>query len=152
MLTLVLLAAMATPTPAPPLASPACVIPGGTTIHLELALTDQEKVLGLMFRDNLPADRGMLFPFKTDSNLPFWMKNTYIPLDFVWLDASGTVVDVRSDVPPCESDPCPSYSSHHPARAVLEVNAGFAAAHGIHPGVKLSFEGVPGYPVPEGAK
>ena len=149
MLTFVLLAAMAAPATAP---APVCVVPDGTRIHLELALSDNEKALGLMFRDSLPPDRGMLFPFTTDSNLPFWMKNTYIPLDLIWLDASGTVVDVRPDVLPCQSDPCPSYPSRAPARAVLEVNAGFAAAHGIHAGVKLAFDNVPGYPAAKEAK
>jgi uncharacterized protein len=141
-LTLALLLAAAV-APAPPV----CTVPGGTKIRLELALTDQEKALGLMYRDSLAADAGMLFVFDADSPLAFWMKNTFIPLDLVWLDKDGRVVDVRADVQPCRADPCPSYDPARPARAVLEVNAGFAAAHGVKPGAVLRFEGVAGYPV-----
>ena len=133
-------------------AKPVCVAPDGTRVTLELALTDAEKQLGLMFRDTLAADAGMLFIFDADGPLPFWMKNTFIPLDFVWLSAAGEVVDVRAEVPPCRADPCPSYPSSKPARAVLEVNAGFAAAHGIHPGARLRFENVPSFLASGGAR
>jgi uncharacterized membrane protein (UPF0127 family) len=132
-----------------PSGAPVCVVPDGTRVRLELALTDEEKQLGLMFRDSLPADRGMLFIFEADGPLQFWMKNTFIPLDFVWVSASGQVVDVRANVPPCRADPCPGYDSSKPARAVLEVNSAFAAAHGVRPGVQLRFENVPGFPVSE---
>ena len=144
MLTLVLaIAAAVAPTPS------VCTAPDGTRVHLELALTDQEKALGLMYRDSLPADAGMLFPFDADLPLAFWMKNTFIPLDLVWLDKEGRVVDVHADTQPCRADPCPSYEPARPARAVLEVNAGFAAAHGIKPGAVLRFEGVAGFPTVE---
>ena len=129
-----------------------CVTPDGTHVHLELALTDEEKQLGLMFRDTLPSDHGMLFIFDADGPLEFWMKNTFIPLDFVWVSAAGEVVYVRASVPPCRSDPCPSYGSGKPARAVLEVNAGFAAAHGVRPGEQLKFQNVTGFPVSGGKK
>jgi len=133
-----------------PPSAPVCVMPDGTRVHLELALSDEEKQLGLMFRDVLPADHGMLFIFDADGPLDFWMKNTFISLDFVWVSAAGEVVDVRAGVPPCRSDPCATYGSGKPARAVLEVNAGFAAAHGVRPGVQLRFENVRGFPVSGG--
>ncbi|OFV79633.1 MAG: hypothetical protein A2Y78_11215 [Acidobacteria bacterium RBG_13_68_16] len=145
MLILVLALAAAVPPSAP-----VCVMPEGTRVHLELALSDEEKQLGLMFRDVLPADHGMLFIFDADGPLDFWMKNTFISLDFVWVSAAGEVVDVRAGVPPCRSDPCATYGSGKPARAVLEVNAGFAAAHGVRPGVQLRFENVRGFPVSGG--
>lgn len=132
--------------------SPWCVMPDGARVRLELAITDQEKQLGLMFRDTLAPDAGMLFIFDADGPLEFWMKNTFIPLDFVWLSAAGEVVDVRPNVQPCRADPCPTYPSARPARAVLEVNAGFAAAHGVHRGVRLRFENVRGFPVPGGER
>jgi uncharacterized membrane protein (UPF0127 family) len=132
--------------------SASCIMLDGERVHLELAVTDQERQLGLMFRDTLAPDGGMLFIFDTDGPLEFWMKNTFIPLDFVWLSAAGEVVDVRSNVQPCRADPCPTYPSARPARAVLEVNAGFAAAHGVRPGVRLRFENVPGFPVPGGER
>jgi hypothetical protein len=138
-LVLSLAAAAATP-------PPACVAPDDSRIVLELALTDAEKAQGLMFRDALAADRGMLFVFPTDGIHPFWMKNTFIPLDMVWLSAAGAVVEVRADVPPCRLDPCPSYANDRPARAVLELAAGTAARHRIAPGAALRCSGVPGFP------
>jgi len=125
---------------------PTCVAPDGARIVVDLAIEDEERALGLMYRDVLPADRGMIFIFESDERWPFWMKNTFIPLDLIWIDASGTVVEVRAGAKPCRADPCPSYTPLRPGRAVLEVNAGFAAAHGIAAGEVIRCEGVPGYP------
>jgi uncharacterized membrane protein (UPF0127 family) len=135
-----------------PADQPVCIAPDGARIRLELAVTEQEHALGLMFRDTLASDAGMLFLFKQDGVYPFWMKNTIIPLDFVWLDADGRVVDVHANVPPCHRDPCPSYAPRAGGRAVLEVNGGAAAAHGIAAGAALTFVNVPGYPVGGRAK
>jgi uncharacterized membrane protein (UPF0127 family) len=147
----VLILALALMVAVPP-GAPECVAPDGARVHLELALTDEEKQLGLMFRDTLPSDHGMLFIFDADGPLGFWMKNMFIPLDLVWVSAAGEVVDVRTSVPPCRSDPCPSYGSGKSARAVLEVNAGFSAAHGVRPGEQLKFHDVPGFPVSGGKR
>lgn len=135
-----------------PPGAPECVTPDGARVHLELALTEEERQLGLMFRDTLPSDRGMLFIFDADGPVEFWMKNTFVPLDFVWVSAAGEVVEVRAKVQPCRSDPCPSYGPGKPARAVLEVNAGFAFAHGVRPGVQLTFRNVPGFPLSGGKR
>jgi hypothetical protein len=122
------------------------------TVSLEIAATPDVQQRGLMYRRELPDDHGMLFVFPTETAHEFWMKNTFIPLDFVWVSAAGEVVDVRASVQPCRSDPCPSYGSGKPARAVLEVNAGFAAAHGVRPGEQLKFQNVTGFPVSGGKK
>jgi len=137
---------------APAEAAPSCVVPDGTRLTLELALTDQEKATGLMHRDSLAADRGMLFVFDTDDILAFWMKNTLMPLDVVWFDATGRVADIRPHAQPCHADPCPKFSNALPARAVLLVNAGFAAAHGLKPGAAATFHGVPRFPAGETGK
>jgi uncharacterized membrane protein (UPF0127 family) len=131
---------------APAESVPSCVVPDGTRLVLELALTDKEKTTGLMYRDSLAADHGMLFVFGTDDILAFWMKNTLIPLDIVWFDAAGKVADVHADAQPCRADPCPKFSNKQPARAVLLVNAGYAAAHGLKPGAAAIFQGVPRFP------
>jgi len=126
---------------------PHAVLPDGFTVDLELAVTPQEVNDGLMYRPSLPEKRGMLFIFGADRYPSFWMKNTLIPLDLVFLDSAGSVVDVVANVPPCALDPCPTYSPKSPARAVLEVAAGVAAAHGVGAGVAITFERIPGYPV-----
>ncbi len=131
---------------------PTFIAPDGTKVRLELARTDEERAQGLMFRGALAADAGMLFVFEAEEPVPFWMKNTFIPLDMIWISSTGEAVDVHADVPPCRSDPCPNYSPSKAGRAVLEVNAGFAAAHGIRPGVQLQFRDVPGFPVAGGKR
>jgi uncharacterized membrane protein (UPF0127 family) len=129
---------------------PQCIAPDGSRLVLELALTPKEQETGLMYRDKLEPDRGMLFVFERDDFLSFWMKNTLIPLDIVWFDAAGRVVDVKEGAQPCKADPCPKFSNGRPARAVLLVNAGFATAHGLKPEAAARFQGVPRFPA--GAK
>lgn len=139
-------AAGSTP-PATPVPLPRAVLPDGIAIDLELAVTAGEMSSGLMFRPSLPDRRGMLFLFEQPRQPSFWMKNMLIPLDLVFLDGTGAVVDVIADVQPCAADPCPNYPPSSPCQAVLEINAGGAAAHGIEIGSILQFERVPGYPV-----
>ncbi len=91
----------------------------------------------------------MLFPFDADGTFWFWMKDTLMPLDIVWLDAAGRVVEIRASASPCRSDPCPKYTNTLKARAVLRVNGGYSRAHGIAPGGVLRFEGAL-FPPPPG--
>ncbi len=90
-----------------------------------------------MHRPSLRADRGMLFLFPTTDVHSFWMKDTLIPLDMVWIDDASRVVDVKANVPPCKADPCPSYTPSGAARYVLELAAGQAAAHRVTAGASL---------------
>jgi hypothetical protein len=80
-----------------------------------------------MYRESLPERTGMLFPFRDGAPHKFWMKNTMIPLDIVWIDGSGRVLFVSADTPPCRADPCPTYGPEVPATTVLEIAAGMAA-------------------------
>ncbi len=134
------------PTPAPTLEPPAAILPDGSRVVLELAVTPEERGRGLMFRTSLPPDHGMLFLFENPARWSFWMKDTWIPLDLVFLDGGGTVVDVVADAPPCRAEPCPQYVPSADASAVLEIAAGTAARHGVERGARLRFERVPGYP------
>ena len=129
----------ATPTVA---AGPRAVLPSGRTYSLEVARTPQEQEQGLMFRESLPDKTGMLFPFTDRGVHHFWMKNTMIPLDMVWMDAEGKVIFVSANTPPCKADPCPSYGPDSPAASVLEIAGGNAAKEGIVPGAVLRFENV----------
>ncbi|RJQ19950.1 DUF192 domain-containing protein [Candidatus Woesearchaeota archaeon] len=104
---------------------------------LEVARTAVEKQQGLMFRESLADDAGMLFIFDDTAPRGFWMKNTLIPLDMIYLDENFTVVEVKENVPPCTEDPCPTYVSV-PARYVLEVNAGASARSGIRVGSRAT--------------
>jgi len=138
-------AGTSTPAPGPtPGAGPRTILPSGITLRLELATTDAERAQGLMFRESLPKDAGMLFLFETPEARPFWMKNCHFPLDIVHLAGDGTVVDVLPDVPPCAEDPCPTYTPGAPSTTVLEINAGAAAKNGLVKGAKVRLVEVPG--------
>jgi len=127
----------------PAAAGPRIVFPDGTVIHVEVASDDPTREQGLMFRDQLPADHGMIFLFAQNGVYPFWMKNTIIPLDMIWIDDQHRVNFVASDVPPCKADPCPNYGSTTiPSRYVLETAAGVAKRHNVAAGNVLRFEGL----------
>jgi uncharacterized protein len=147
MLLLTLALALAATTPP----EPQCTLPDGYAVKLELALTPEDQAMGLMFREKLEENWGMLFIFPEDDYRSFWMKNTLVPLDMIWLDQEGRVVDVKSDVPPCKYDPCPLYTPAGPGRAVVELKAGTAAKHSVKAGSTLKFIGVSSFPVPRAA-
>ncbi len=92
---------------------------------------------GLQFRTSLAQDAGMLFIFDQPLRYSFWMKDTLIALDMIWLDQEMRVVHVESNVPPCTEDPCASYSPSEPALYVLELNAGTASLINLKPGDRL---------------
>lgn len=89
---------------------------------METATTPEQRQQGLMFREYLDAQAGMLFVFEYDAPYAFWMKNTKMSLDIIWIDSEWRVVDSTTALP-CEDDPCPSYYPRADARYVLEINA-----------------------------
>ena len=113
------------------------VVLKGERFTVELAQTPEEQSLGLMFRDSLPADHGMLFLFPGEARRSFWMKNTRIPLDIFYFDAERKLVSVAENAQPCRTQRCPPYPSAAPARYVLELRAGTAAELGVRPGDEL---------------
>lgn len=113
------------------------VILNGERFTVELAETQQKQALGLMFRDSLPEDHGMLFIFPAAGMRSFWMKNTRIPLDIMYFDEELKLVSVAENAQPCRTRRCPAYPSEGPAKYVLELNAGKAAELGVRPGDEL---------------
>ena len=111
---------------------------GGQRYTVEVADDDAERSRGLMFRDELAADRGMLFVHEREEPQAYWMKNTRIALDILYFDAVARLVSQQRDVPPCSlGDRCPPYPSAAPALYVLELNAGEAARLGLADGAVL---------------
>ena len=104
---------------------------GEQDIFLEVAATPQQQALGLMFREALPDDRGMLFPLGRPRPVSFWMKNVPVPLDMVFV-YQGKVAAIAADVPPCTADPCPTYGPEGQlVDQVIELRAGRAAELGV---------------------
>lgn len=113
---------------------------GGQRYVVEVADDDAERARGLMFRDEMAADHGMLFVHEREEPQSYWMKNTHIPLDILYFDSTAKLVSQQRDVPPCSlGDRCPPYPSAAPARFVLELNAGEAARLGLKDGAVLKF-------------
>ena len=114
-------------------------LPNGAVIQVELAQTREEHALGLMGRSCLPSNRGMLFVFEQKDLHYFWMKNTFIALDMIWIDPKKRIVYIRENVTPCKKDPCPAYGPSIKSLYVLEVNTGIVKRHGLKTGMTLQF-------------
>jgi uncharacterized membrane protein (UPF0127 family) len=114
---------------------------GRFPVAVEVVRTDEARARGLMFRSALAADAGMLFVFEESGEHAFWMKNTLIPLDMIFIDDDGRVSGVVARATPGSLEP----RSGGRSRFVLEVNGGWAEAHGVAAGDPVRFEGVP-YP------
>lgn len=112
----------------------------GEHYRVELAVTDEQRAVGLMFRDELADGSGMLFIHAREEPQAYWMMNTLIPLDILYFNSERRLVGQQRDVQPCPSGlGCPSYPSGAPALYVLELNAGEAERLGLEDGAELQF-------------
>ena len=121
---------------------PVAVIRGpgaAVEVSLEVAATPAERERGLMYRRSLAEGRGMLFVFDADGNQSFWMKNTLIPLDLLFIARDGTVVGIHANATPLSTA---DIAVGKASRYVLEVPGGWAARHGISAGARVDFRGV----------
>jgi uncharacterized membrane protein (UPF0127 family) len=101
---------------------PVCI--RGACFESEIAVTEAERARGLMHRDALPEDRGMLFVFPEEGRHRFWMKNTRIELDIVFIGSDRRVVSISHRVPPCRREPCETYGPTADAAYALEIGGG----------------------------
>ncbi len=113
---------------------------GGERFSVEIADTTDKQALGLMFRDEMAADHGMLFIFPNEAPRSFWMKNCRIALDIMYFDKDLNMVSASLDTPPCRVSQCPSYPSIAAAMYVLELNAGVAERLGVGPGSRMTLD------------
>ncbi len=113
--------------------------PNGHTVQAEVARTPKEHALGLMGRTSLPPNHGMLFIFKNEEVHGFWMKNTLLVLDMIWLDSQKRIIDIIENAPPCKKDPCPSFGPSSKSLFVLEINGGMARKQALKIGMTLKF-------------
>ncbi|WP_375699953.1 DUF192 domain-containing protein [Pseudophaeobacter sp. TrK17] len=107
---------------------------GQTSFSVEIADDEAERAQGLMFRESMARGAGMLFVYPTPQRVAFWMKNTLIPLDIIFLDQTGRVIRVQADAVPGDLTPLPGGSN---VFAVLEINGGLAARYGISIGTEM---------------
>ena len=110
------------------------------TFRAEVARTAEEQARGLMFRESLAPDAAMIFPFPQPRLASFWMRNTMIPLDMIFIRADGTIANIERETEPYSLDSRPSEG---PVAAVLEIAGGRAAELGIEPGDTVSWPGGP---------
>jgi hypothetical protein len=124
--------------PARPAGLQTLEIASKTGVHaftVEVVDTEPEREKGLMFRKELPEGRGMLFDFKRDQEVGFWMQNTYIPLDMIFIRGDGRILRIAENTEPLSTRIIPS---NGPVRAVLEVIAGTVRKYGIAPGDRVA--------------
>lgn len=113
------------------------------SFNVEIADEPAEREKGLMFRDNLDEDSGMFFIFDDAKILNFWMKNTLIPLDIIFIDENFKIINIAENVEPCieKNVVCPAYFSQLPAKYVLEISGSRAEELGIKPADEVSVKG-----------
>src|SRR6478672_7598929 len=116
--------------------------PNGVKINAETMRDDIELLKGMMFRESLAQNRGMLFIHPEEDIFHYWMYRTKIPLDIIWMDHDRQIVEMSLETPPCQSTSakdCTNYGGHFKSKYVLEVNAGVAQKNGLKVGDKLNF-------------
>jgi uncharacterized protein len=116
-------------------------LPDGGEITAEVVTAAEDMMRGLMFRDSLAPDRGMLFAYAKAGTYQFWMYQVRIPLDMIWMDRNHRIVEIAANVPPCttSASQCAQYGGHAEAQYILELAGGVAAKHGLRVGDTLAF-------------
>lgn len=109
--------------------------------NVELSRSIEDKINGLMFRKSLAENEGMLFIFDSDEKYSFWMKNTLLPLDIIWIDRDKKVVFIKENAQPCADEYCPTINPDAYARYVLEIKAGISEKIGLKVGDEVYYSG-----------
>jgi uncharacterized membrane protein (UPF0127 family) len=115
--------------------------PNGKRVLAEVMIQQADLMRGMMFRDSIAPDRGMLFMHGRPGRYSYWMYQVRIPLDILWLDHDRRIVEISADTPPCKTvaSQCPMYGGHEDALYVLELGGGMAAKYGLKLGDTLRF-------------
>jgi uncharacterized membrane protein (UPF0127 family) len=112
---------------------------GDLTINVEVAQSAGERAKGLMYREGISEESGMLFIFDSEDKHSFWMKNMSFPIDIIWIDSNFRIVDITMSAVPCMVESCTMYSPGVPARYVLEVQSDFVSGNGVEFGDVIGF-------------
>jgi hypothetical protein len=116
-------------------------LPNGARIQCEVMIRPEDMARGMMYRDSLAPDRGMLFVHTQPGAYTYWMHNVRIPLDIIWMDAARRIVEMSPNTPPCQkaAAECPHYGGGVESSVVLELAGGSIARHGLKVGDRLEF-------------
>jgi len=116
-------------------------LPGGQIIKAETAVDTRDMLRGLMFRASLARDHGMLFVHPVTGRYSYWMYQTYIPLDMIWMDENHRIVELVESAPPCKTaaSKCAHFGGHENARFVLELNGGSIRKYGLKAGETIQW-------------
>ena len=116
-------------------------LPDGHDIRAEVMTRPEDLMRGMMFRESLAPDRGMLFVHTAPGRYPYWMFQCLIPLDIIWLNADKRIVEISADTPPCKgpANTCPTYGGNHESLYVLEIAGGMAKKYGLKVGDTIRF-------------
>ncbi|WP_251977805.1 DUF192 domain-containing protein [Salinicola avicenniae] len=130
--------------PAPEIEAGRLTVAGEHVLQIEVARTAEARARGLMERDSLADDAGMLFVYASDqpATSAYWMYRTRIPLDIAFVDGDGVIQSLKT-MPPCRAErsaACPIYPAGAPFRAALETNAGYFSAHGVDVGDRITLD------------
>ncbi|MCK4592073.1 DUF192 domain-containing protein [Candidatus Parcubacteria bacterium] len=107
---------------------------------VEIADTEQKREIGLMNKENLAMSNGMLFIFEKEGIYKFWMKNTLIPLDIVWIDKNNEIIFIKENAEPCKVEQCELFGPNEKAKYVLEINGRLAEEIGLKVGNKVEYK------------
>jgi uncharacterized membrane protein (UPF0127 family) len=117
------------------------ILPSGQIVKVEIMMDAQDLLRGMMYRTSLAPDRGMLFVHRRPGNYNYWMYQTLIPLDMIWMDRTKQIVEIVESAPPCktEASKCDHFGGHKTAQYVLELGGGMARKYGLKLGDQLTF-------------
>jgi len=116
-------------------------LPNGVRILCEVKMRPEDMALGMMHRDSLAENRGMLFIHVASGNHPYWMHNVRVPLDIIWMDESRKIVEISENTPPClkPAQECGNYGGQRPSQYVLEMPGGGVKRHNLKIGDAIDF-------------
>ena len=116
-------------------------LPGGEVIRVETMIDPEDQLRGMMFRTEMKPGHGMLFISRQPQKQSFWMYQTLIPLDMIWMDSDKRIVEIVPNASPCKTkaSQCPQYGGHEYARYVLELAGGMAQKYGLKLGQQMRF-------------
>lgn len=117
-------------------------MPDGTRYRAEVVTSKFDMSRGMMFRDSLAPDRGMLFIHGEPGKFPYWLYQVRLPLDLIWMDQNRLITEIVPNAEPCKSESaakCPQFGGNRRSLFILELNAGTAAKHNLKPGDRLDF-------------